>query len=137
MFVMGLGLGMVFPILNLASQNAVAQSEIGTATSTVRFSQSLGGTLAVAAAGALLAARLESRLAAVAGGIDPDRIMDSPRQIQALPEPVRTDVVMALADAISAVFMAALPVVAVAFVLSLFMRELPLRETTAIPETSR
>lgn len=130
MFAIGLGLGMVFPILNLASQNAVPYAEIGTATSTVRFAQSLGGTLAVAGAGALLAVRLEAGLANVAG-VDPARVADSPRQIQALPVAVRGEVVAALADAVGAVFVAALPVIVVAFLLSFLMPELPLRETTA------
>lgn len=137
MFVIGLGLGMVFPILNLAAQNAVAYSDIGTATSTVRFAQSLGGTFAVTGAGALLSARLSSGLAALSADIDPARIADSPRQIRALAEPLRSDVIAVLADSVSFVFQAALPLILVAFGLSLVMRDLPLRETTRTPERER
>ncbi len=132
MFGIGLGLGLVFPILNLASQNSVAYSDIGTATSTVRFAQSLGGTFAVAGAGALLTARLASGLTGLGTDLAP-AIADTPRQIQSLAEPLRSEVITVMADAISAIFVASLPLVTAAFVFALLMRELPLRETTHTP----
>ena len=140
MFGIGLGSGMVFPILNMASQNAVDFRDIGTATSTVRFSQSLGGTFAVAAAGAVLTAGLQSHLdslagdpdfAAVAGQLDAAEIAGSPEAIRALPEQLQAAVIDGLAGGVSRVFILALPLVVLAIVLSLRIKEIPLRTTIA------
>lgn len=55
---MGFGLGLTLPTLSLAAQNAVEHRNLGVATSMSQFSRSLGGSLGIAAFGALLAQRL-------------------------------------------------------------------------------
>lgn len=136
MFVIGIGLGMVFPILNMAGQNAVAFTDIGTATSTVRFGQSLGGTLAVAGAGAVLAARLQSHLdslasdpafAGVVARLDAAEIAGSPQAIRALTPQLRDAVIDGLASGVSLVFLLAVPLVVAAVVLAARIDEVPLR----------
>lgn len=129
MFVIGLGMGAVYPILNMAAQNAVAFADIGTATSTVRFSQSMGGTLVIAAAGALLTARLDAGLSGLGAGLDAGAVASSPERIASLPPELRAGVIAALADAVGAVFWLAVPLVLVALVVATRMPELPLRTT--------
>jgi MFS family permease len=55
---LGLGIGMGMPNLTNAVQNAVAHAELGAATGAMIFIRSLGGSVGVAAAGAIMAARL-------------------------------------------------------------------------------
>jgi EmrB/QacA subfamily drug resistance transporter len=102
MVVTGLGLGLLLQNLVLVVQNGAPTRHLGAATSAVQFSRSIGGTIGVAVMGAILSAGLP------AGG------SGSPAQ---------------LADALHPVFLFALPLLALAFVLILFIPELPLRRT--------
>jgi EmrB/QacA subfamily drug resistance transporter len=56
--VVGLGMGTMFQTFVIATQNRVEMSEMGVATGAIQFFRSMGGSLAVAGLGALLAARL-------------------------------------------------------------------------------
>jgi EmrB/QacA subfamily drug resistance transporter len=58
MATLGLGIGMGMPNLTNAVQNAVAHAELGAATGAMIFIRSLGGSVGVAASGAIMAARL-------------------------------------------------------------------------------
>lgn len=133
MVVLGLGLGTVMPVLNLSSQNAVPFADLGAATSTVTFTRGLGSSIGVAVLGALLTSRLAAGLdeLAAAGrvppGVDASTLADSPTAIQALDEPLRTEVGAALADAIGAVYLAAVPLLVIVVVLAVRVPELPLR----------
>ena len=127
MLILGFGLGMTMPIMTLAVQNSVEWSDLGVASSAVTFIRSLGGAIGLAVYGAVFAGRLRGKIPASLA-----RVIESPGRIKALPEPTRTHVVTALANAVQAVFVAALPVMIVAFVLSFFLKELPLRETSAL-----
>ena len=60
MLIIGLGLGFVSMPYLLGVQNAVPWNRRGVATSSVQFFRNIGGTVAVAALGALLNARLEA-----------------------------------------------------------------------------
>jgi EmrB/QacA subfamily drug resistance transporter len=126
--VLGVGLGCTMPMLVLAAQNAVGYRDLGVATSTATFLRSMGGAVGVAVFGALfsnrLAAELPADLAGGAGGAQP-------AAIERIPAGVRDAVVSGYADALTAVFLAAAPVAALAFLLSLLMREVPLRGTVA------
>jgi EmrB/QacA subfamily drug resistance transporter len=66
---MGVGMGLSIPSFLIAVQSSVARSDLGTATSTVQFSRSIGGTLGVSVMGVALAAGLAARLRDA--GIDP------------------------------------------------------------------
>ncbi len=74
--VLGLGIGVSFPNLTTAIQNAVERADLGVATATSAFFRSLGGAVGVALSGAILTARLETLLpggisSLTAGGIAP------------------------------------------------------------------
>jgi EmrB/QacA subfamily drug resistance transporter len=57
--VLGLGIGVSFPNLTTAIQNAVERADRGAATATAAFFRSLGGAVGVALSGAILTARLQ------------------------------------------------------------------------------
>jgi EmrB/QacA subfamily drug resistance transporter len=125
---LGVGLGTVMPVMILAVQNAAEQRDLGTATSAATFSRSMGGSFGVAAFGAILASRLAEQLP----GVDPEALQASPSQLRALPPAARQAVVEAVANSLHVVFLAAIPVALAAFLVVLFLRERPLRESAHI-----
>ena len=62
MVLLGAGLGVVMPVMNLAVQNEFKQQDIGVATSSSQLFRSLGSTIGVAVFGAMLTAGLVSGL---------------------------------------------------------------------------
>lgn len=132
MYVLGFGLGLTMQLLTLIVQNSVDVRHMGVATSTVTFFRNLGGAFGTAVFGAVLNSRLahhlESSLGASPG--TPINVEDA-SAIRRLPEPVRGKVIDAFASSLHEVFLTALPFVAVAFVLALFIKELPLRSRSA------
>jgi EmrB/QacA subfamily drug resistance transporter len=79
MSVVGLGLGLSFPTLVLATQNAVPQSMMGVTTSLNQFARSVGGTIGVAIMGSILVRRLNDELAA---GLPDDVRAGAPEPLQ-------------------------------------------------------
>ncbi len=55
--VIGLGMGTMFQTFVIATQNRVEFSELGVATAAIQFGRSMGGSIAVAALGALLVSK--------------------------------------------------------------------------------
>ena len=104
MVVIGLGIGQMMQTYTLAVQNDAKREEMGVATATTQFSRSIGGTLGVAAFGTILLRRLETETA--------------------LHPTVHR---LALAHALHSVFVAAIPLGAVALVLAFLLKEKPLR----------
>jgi EmrB/QacA subfamily drug resistance transporter len=143
MVTMGLAIGMLLPILNLAAQNAVPFADLGVATTTVTFTRSLGGLFGMTAFGAVMVARLESGLTALTArldlpvGVDARSLARSVSQIRSLDEPLRTGVVSSLSDAIASVFAAAVPLAVAALILSWLLKELPLREIAPVSMTPK
>ncbi|NHC45819.1 MDR family MFS transporter [Motilibacter aurantiacus] len=132
MFVVGAGLGLVMQVLIIAVQNAVDFRVMGVATSASTFFRSMGGTLGIAVLGAVLTSRLAANLedelpAGAADTIPPGDLTGSPDVIKALPPQVHGPVVEAFVDSLQTVFLCAVPVAVLAFVLALFLREIPLR----------
>ncbi len=126
MVILGAGLGMTMPTMTLAVQNSVDWKDLGVATSAVTFIRSLGGAVGLAAYGAVFGGRI-NRLAP-----ELRRLVESPASIKALPEPTHGLVIHALAHAIQGVFVVAAPVMLIAWVISFFVPELPLRDTSAL-----
>ncbi len=56
MVILGLGMGVAMPVLNLAIQNEVEQKDLGSATSSSQLFRSLGSTIGTAVFGAMLTA---------------------------------------------------------------------------------
>jgi EmrB/QacA subfamily drug resistance transporter len=69
---MGIGMGLSIPAFLVAIQTTVERRYLGTATSMLQFSRSMGGTLGVSVMGAALSLRLASNLAAA--GLDPSLV---------------------------------------------------------------
>lgn len=137
MAVLGLGIGMVMQVLVLAIQNSVEHRDLGAATSAANFFRSIGGTFGTAVFGAIFSARLAAVLAAslppgVAGRLDPTSLARAPEAIARLDPPLRAAVVGGIAEAVHLVFLVAVPVAAVGFVLALALREIPLRDTAHV-----
>jgi EmrB/QacA subfamily drug resistance transporter len=131
-FALGAGLGMTMQTITVAVQNSVERRDMGAATSSTTFFRSLGGSLGAAIFGAVLSSRLVyhlgAQLGAAPGGASAAAVdSNNVAAIQALPEPVRHLVLAAFAGAIDDVFRFAVPLVAIAFVVALFLPERPLR----------
>jgi EmrB/QacA subfamily drug resistance transporter len=62
MIVAGVGLGMSFPLFNLAVQNESEQKELGVVTASVQLARSLGSTVGAALLGGILTAGVASNL---------------------------------------------------------------------------
>ena len=119
---------MTFQPYVIATQNAVAVGNLGIATATLQFFRSMGGSLAVAALGTLLANRLGAELVARLGPdaerVDIDRLLGSGgRTVSGLSGATQA----ALADALHTVFLAAVPLGLVALGLALALQERQLR----------
>ncbi|MGW3492139.1 MDR family MFS transporter [Streptomyces sp. NPDC001020] len=139
-FVFGLGLGLVMQVLVLIVQNAVAYEDLGVATSGATFFRSIGASFGVAVFGTIFASRLGGRLtAALAGrplppGVTAGRLKSDPRGVATLPAGIRPAVLHAFASSITDVFLYAVPVALLGFVLSWFLREDPLRGSVTAPD---
>lgn len=128
--ILGLGLGMVMQVLVLAVQNAVDYPNLGAATSAATFFRSIGGSFGVAVFGAQLSANLPRYLPPGAGGnVETGAVQSDPSRLQRLPEAVREGYVEAFAASLDSVFLVAVPFALLAFALSWFLREIPLRRT--------
>ncbi|GLY82879.1 EmrB/QacA family drug resistance transporter [Actinoallomurus iriomotensis] len=134
--VLGLGLGLVMQVLVIAVQNAVGYRDLGAATSGASFFRSIGGSFGVAVFGSVFGNRLAAYTAdALAGvrlpaGFDPGAIQRDPHVVATFPPAVAARVVHAYARSIQSVFVWAVPVALVAFALTWFLRENPLRMTS-------
>jgi EmrB/QacA subfamily drug resistance transporter len=135
--VLGLGMGFLMQMVSLIAQNSVQQRDMGVASSARMFFQQIGGSLGVAAFGAVFARKLTESLASAAGSgvhISASGGQVNPATVNSLPAPVKHDVFFAIAHAVQSVFIWALPAAVLIFVLALFIKEVPLRGRIAPPE---
>ncbi|MDC0772437.1 MFS transporter [Streptomyces sp. HD] len=138
MALLGLGVGMMMQNLVLATQNQVAPSDLGAASSVVNFFRSLGGAMGVSALGAVLSHRIthyaEEGLTklGVQGSSGHGEIPD----LDALPAPVRTVIESAYGHGVADVFLYAAPIAFLALLFSLFIKEVPLRTKGALAQAA-
>jgi EmrB/QacA subfamily drug resistance transporter len=135
MFVLGLGLGMVMQVLVLAVQNAVDYKDLGVATSGATLFRSIGGSVGTAILGSIFSNRLSAELSAKlpasargslgAGG----SVTLDTAKLAKLPAPIHSIFLTAFTNALSAVFVVAAGVAALAFALSWTLEQRPLRES--------
>ncbi len=134
-FVLGLSLGLILQVLVIAVQNSADYADLGAATSGATFFRSIGGAFGVAICGSVFSNRLASGLAAgLAGvrlppGFNIATAKSNPALLKSLPAAAQGPVLTAYSQAIDKIFLFAVPVAAAAFVLSWFLREVPLRQT--------
>ena len=116
LFVLGVGLGLFMQTLVVAAQNAVSQSDLGVATSTISFTRTLGGALGASVFGAVLIAHEASVLPAQTA------------QHGRVEGPL-----YAFVAGMDRTYLWAVPLALVAFALSFWLRDLPMRTSTDTP----
>jgi EmrB/QacA subfamily drug resistance transporter len=135
MAVLGLGIGLGMQVLVIAVQSTVDYSDLGVATSGVSFFRSIGSAFGAAIFGTVYTGRLSTNLGnalaahPLPAGTDP-RAAEVPALLHRLPASVSRGVIDAYSDSLQTVFLAAAPVGLVALVLALFLKEVPLRDTS-------
>ncbi|WPO72748.1 MFS transporter [Streptomyces sp. KN37] len=145
MALMGLGIGMMMQNLVLCTQNQVEPQDLGAASSVVTFFRSLGGAMGVSALGAIMATRITDYVkdgitdlgpkaaaqfghGGTGGGGIPD--------LDKIPEPFRTVMESAYGHGIADVFLIAAPMALIAFLITLFIKEVPLRTSGALAQAT-
>jgi EmrB/QacA subfamily drug resistance transporter len=137
MLVLGLGLGMVMQVLVIAVQNAVDYSVLGVATSGATLFRLIGGSLGTAVFGMLFATGLNSNLArTLPEGYDVSSISQGSgaQALIDLPPAIRDTYLQAFTASLSSVFFVAVGFAVFAFVLTLLLKETPLKRTLAVAE---
>lgn len=163
--VAGLGLGMTFPSFTISVQNAVPANLLGAATSATQFYRSVGGALGLAVLGSHISNRFSAGLKdslppAIRQAIPEGRLEEMGNNPQALVNPEALEGLRAgfgfaggrgeeiveqliaslrdaLASAISEVFLMVAGALGVAFVVTIFLKEIPLRRGPAVPAAER
>jgi EmrB/QacA subfamily drug resistance transporter len=129
---MGIGMGLSIPSFLIAVQTTVARRSLGTATSTIQFSRSIGGTLGVSVMGAALSASLAASLSASGLGLDLISQLLNPLGSQGV---INDAARIAVADAIDLVFRIAFAAALLAFVVTLFSPRRDLKDQAVEEET--
>jgi EmrB/QacA subfamily drug resistance transporter len=158
MVVMGLGLGQLMQTLTIAAQNSVEPRDIGVATSSATFFRQIGGTTGVAVMLSLLFASLSERGTWIGEEIKKvvtanPALLTQPENailqqagtsgiaelvnkdssfLQTISPEIANPILIAFTQAGTTVFLAAAAVTAVGFVLSLFVKEVPLRDVSGV-----
>jgi EmrB/QacA subfamily drug resistance transporter len=143
MLILGLGLGMTMPVLTLAVQNALPFKDIGTGTSSNLFFRNMGSSFGTAIFGAILSNRLAAhlkhdlpsslsgQLTSSGGGTSLSRSSLQAADAQAAAHGFHGlfDIVLKdFSSSMSVVFESAAAIMVIAFVLSLFLKQVELRK---------
>ncbi|MBE8471659.1 MFS transporter [Streptomyces justiciae] len=144
MALLGLGIGMMMQNLVLCTQNQVEPKDLGSASSTVTFFRSLGGAMGVSVLGAVMANKITDyvkdgltdlgpKYASLGSGSSgSSEIPDMDK----LPAPLRTVMESAYGHGIADVFLIAAGLAAIAFLITLFIKEVPLRTKGAMAQAA-
>jgi Na+/melibiose symporter-like transporter len=147
MIVFGIGLGMALQVYTLIVQNASARDDLGVATASTQFFRNVGSTVGIAVFGTVMTSGLPANIAshlpagareqaAASGGeLSAGSVLD-PSALAQLPPAVATAVQQGLGDSLHSVFLWGLVPCVLALVATLFIREVPLRETVHRAEES-
>jgi len=132
-FLLGASLGLIIQVLVIAVQNTVGYADLGAATSGVTFFRTIGGAFGVSIFGAIFSNQLVSKTAAALRGVrlppgfNPVLIQSDPTRVKLLAPSLRHAILTAYSQALHPVFLTAVPVAGVAFILAWFLRQVPLR----------
>jgi len=142
MVVIGLGLGTAMQTYTLVVQNSVSRQDMAVATSTTQLSRSIGAAIGLAILGTILTQGMASAMpkylppAALAKlqatGAGSAGALFDPSQLSHLSPAIEAGIRHGLADALHPVFIAGIPIIAVALVATFLIRELPLRQTAHV-----
>ncbi|WP_425577129.1 MFS transporter [Streptomyces enissocaesilis] len=128
MAVLGVGIGLVMPVLILAVQNSVPPADLGTATSAHTYFRQIGGSVGAAVFGTLFANRLADGLAErlPAGTGLPDPAGITPQLVHAMEPALRDAYIAAYAEAMPRIFLYLVPVLVLGLLIACFLKEKPL-----------
>jgi EmrB/QacA subfamily drug resistance transporter len=148
--VVGMGLGMTMPVFQVTVQNAVKHKYLGVATSTMQVFRQIGGTIGVAILGTvmgnLMSQRVDEMEIATTGAHpqfeqlqNPQLLMDQ-RQLEEIQQTIPADMASyfeqfvsllreALSYSLTGVFLVSSIIVVLAFGVTFFIKEIPLRTT--------
>ncbi|QOX62029.1 MFS transporter [Anoxybacterium hadale] len=159
MIIFGLGLGLGMPVFMMAVQNAVDSKDLGVATASVQLFRNLGSTIGISVMGTVLTASITSKMNLMVSKssslmntdlepetfhglmklMDPQLLLDQPKLAeirdglsgQALPvfDQLLETLKHALSVSLSNVFLTGTVVLGIAFILTFFLQEIPLRTT--------
>ena len=140
MFVFGVGMGLIMQVLVVAVQNAVSYEDLGVATSSATFFRMIGGSFGTAVFGAIyaivfshtIAPTLAKVPAAVLRNFNPQTI--NPELLLRLKSTAEgllfyDKYIDAVTHSVQVVFLVAVPISFVAFLLSFLLPEVELRKT--------
>src|SRR5438876_1969839 len=143
MILLGLGLGVSMQTYVLIVQNSVEREDMAVATSATQLSRSIGAAIGLAILGTILTQGMATSIAkylppaalqqlqAREGGAAATAVFD-PSQLAHLPAAIELGIRHGLADALHPVFLAGVPIIAIAFLATLLIKELPLRQTAHV-----
>jgi len=140
--VLGAGMGMTMQIMVLATQNAVEGRMIGTATAAVTFFRSLGGAFGTSLFGAIFIAGLTHWIPILLPGAVSKHLhvnqsfSMSPAQLHAFPPAIQHGILDSFVRSLHTVFLVGVPLAAVTFVLTLFLKEIRLRTDSGLERPS-
>jgi DNA-binding MarR family transcriptional regulator len=132
-FLLGASLGLIIQVLVIAVQNTASYQDLGAATSGVTFFRTIGGAFGVSVFGAIFTNQLSSKLTAalhgrsLPAGFSASSLEADTTALKRLPAGLQHIILQAYSDALHPVFLTAVPIAVIAFALSWFMREVPLR----------
>ncbi len=147
LFLFGIGMGLMMPVMSIASQNASPQKFLGIVSAFMQFFQQVGGVIGIGVIGALFNARLASGLMErltpeLAERIEPEKLVDPlfreelvqdlGPEVWAVAEP---QVQAAVATAITDNFLLAAAIVFISVLAILRLKEIRLRGS-ALPAVS-
>jgi len=136
MVLLGVGIGFTMQTLILATQNTVPVKDLGTATSSVSFFRSMGGSIGVAVFGALFNNALAGRLDGLTVEVGEASTFTT-ESLRTLPAAAMREVVDAFSGSLTSVFAWATPLIVLGFVLTTLLRETPLRRSTEAVDHAR
>ncbi len=161
MIIVGLGLGLSFPVFTLTVQNAVQHKFLGVATAATQLFRQIGGTVGVAIMGTVMNSAMTSKMEEQFAAVDdsklaqatanpevaqafemlqnPQNIMNTeklaevqnalPAELQGMFSQIIAMVREALSYALTNVFFIGAIVLFTGFVLTFFLKEIPLRQS--------
>jgi EmrB/QacA subfamily drug resistance transporter len=155
LIVVGIGLGVNMPVFNITVQNAVSHKYLGVATSAMQTFRQIGGTVGVALLGSVMGNKMTDELVNIQNGAvpapppemaedmaklqNPQVLMDT-KQLEGIRSELPAEMTPffdqfiqvlknALNTSLTTVFLVSAGIILIAFVTTLFLKEIPLRTT--------
>jgi len=143
--VVGLGIGVTFPLYLTAVQVALPRRYMGVASSQIQFWRNLGGTVGSAVLGAVLSNRLPGYITTrlTDAGIPPQVLQNLPNTgnanaildpslVAKLPPAILNGIRLALSDSLHDIYLFAAAILVLGLVATVFMREVPIPSSSGV-----